>query len=116
MKKIKNTEKIHVLGTTFKNIGEAIAYAVHGEPKDGVYVGEDSQRYPCFDSDDYATEDRYYWNLVFAKSEGELKEKLEKLKALPSQCNYDKFTESLAPMAYWEGDRYFDVVITDDIL
>ncbi len=115
MKKIKNTAKFQVLGATFKDIREAIGYAVHGEPKDGVFVGEDSERYPCFDSEDYATENRYYWNIVFAKSKEELDDKLEELRNMPSHCNYDKLNESMAPMVYWEGDRYFDAMATDDV-
>ena len=39
---------------------EAISYALKGEPKEGVYVGVISERYPCFDSHDYAYENRRY--------------------------------------------------------
>ena len=113
MKTIRITERIHVLGTVFENIREAIAYAVHNEVKDGVYVGADAERYPCFDADDYATEDRSYWNIVFAKSKEELDAKLKRLKETPSHCNYNKFSEAMAPMAYWEGDAYDDVMLTD---
>ena len=54
MKTIRNTDKIRVLGVTFKDIHEAITYAQEGKPKKGVYVGVISERYPCFDSHDYA--------------------------------------------------------------
>ena len=79
MKTIKNTDKIRVFGVTFKDIHEAISYALKGEPKEGVYVGVISERYPCFDSHDYAYENRRYWNIIFAKSEEDLNSKLEKL-------------------------------------
>ena len=39
MKKIKITEQIHVLGTTFKDIYEIADYSCKEMPKDGVYVG-----------------------------------------------------------------------------
>lgn len=39
MKKIKITEQIHVLGTTFKDIYEIADYSHNGISKDGVYVG-----------------------------------------------------------------------------
>ncbi len=115
MKTIKNTDCIRVLGTTFADIREAIGYALQGKPKDGVYVGEDSMGYPCFDAEDYASEDRSYWNVVFASSQEELTAKLEKLQAVPERCNHNRFTEALAPMAYWEGDTHNDVAVTDDI-
>lgn len=116
MKTIRNTDSIRVLGTTFRNIRDVIAHAVKGEPKDGVYVGEDSKLYPCFDSYDYASENRFYWNFVFATSKEELDSKLEKLKNSDVVgMNYNKFTVDLAPMAYWGGDTCYDVEVSEDI-
>lgn len=116
MKEVKLNAPINAFGVDFKNIYEVIAYAIDGKPKDGVYVGEDSQRYPCFDSEDYASEDRYYWNFVFATSQSELDEKLKKLKEMDTLgSNYRKLTEDLAPMAYWEGDSYYKVFLTDNM-
>ena len=40
MKKIKVTEQIHVLGTTFKDIYEIADYSCKEMPKNGVYVGQ----------------------------------------------------------------------------
>ena len=45
MKEVKLNAPINAFGVDFKNIYEVIAYAIDGKPKDGVYVGEDSQRY-----------------------------------------------------------------------
>lgn len=116
MKEVKLNAPINAFGVDFKNIYEVIAYAIDGKPKDGVYVGEDSQRYPCFDSEDYASEDRYYWNFVFATSQSELDEKLKKLKEMDTLgSNYRKLTEDLAPMAYWEGDTCYKVFLTDNL-
>lgn len=114
MKKKKYNAPIRVYGVKFANIREVIHYALQGEPKDGVYVGEDSERYPCFDSEDYATENRFYWNFVFATSKRELDEKMEKLKGMtPLEMDYNKLTEDMAPMAYWGGDSCYEVVLTD---
>lgn len=115
MKIKKYTDPIHVLGVTFKNINEVIDYALEGVAKDGVYVGKDAELYPCFDSEDYASEDRFFWNIVFAKSLEELEDKKAELEDAFYNCNYEKFTEELAPMAYWGGDTYNDVKITDDM-
>jgi len=116
MKTIRNTDLIRVYGVTFENIREVIRYAVKAEPKDGVYVGEDSKLYPCFDSYDYASENRFYWNFVFATSKEELEKKLALLKNSDVVgTNYNKFTADLAPMAYWGGDTCYDVEVSEDI-
>ena len=69
MKRFKNNETIVVLGTPFMGVKDMIFHARERIPKCGVYVGEDSRLYPCFDSSDYAYENRRYTNLVFAKSQ-----------------------------------------------
>ena len=115
MKTIKNTNSFYVLGVKFVNVAEAILYTIKRWDKDGIYVGKDVKQYPCFDSEDYASEDRFFWNIVFARSKGELDRKLIELKSVSPQTNYNKFLEALAPMIYWEGDSFYDVMVTDDI-
>ena len=115
MKTIKNTNSFYVLGVNFENVQEAIDYAINERVKNGVYVGEDAELYPCFDSEDYASEDRFFWNIVFAKSKEELNRKLIELNGLSPQFNYNKFSEALAPMIYWGGDSIYDVIATEDI-
>ena len=115
MKTIKNTNSFYVLGVKFENIQEAIFYAIKEMTKNGIYVGKDAKRYPCFDSEDYASEDRFFWNIVFARSKEELDRKLVELKSVSPQTNYNKFSEALAPMIYWAGDTFYDVMVTDDI-
>ena len=115
MKTIKSTQPFYVLGVKFENVPEAILYAIKGLAKNGVYVGKDVEIYPCFDSEDYASEDRFFWNIVFARSKEELDRKLVELKSVSPQTNYNKFSEALAPMIYWAGDSFYDVMVTDDI-
>lgn len=115
MKTIKNTSSFTVLGVKFKNIHEVIACTTLGVAKEGVYVGKDCKRYPCFDAEDYASEDRFYWNFVFAKTQEELDVRLADLKNISPEGNYYKFSDVLAPMVYWAGDIFYDVMITDDI-
>ena len=98
MKTIKNTNSFYVLGVKFENIHEAIEYAIKGWAKNGIYVGKDVELYPCFDSEDYASEDRFFWNIAFAKSKEELDRKLVELKSVSPQTNHNKFSEGLAPM------------------
>lgn len=115
MKTIKSTRPFYVLGVKFENVQEAIFYAVKEMTKNGIYVGKDAERYPCFDSEDYASEDRFFWNIVFARSEEELNRKLVELKSVSPKTNYNKFSEGLAPMIYWGGDSIYDVIATEDI-
>lgn len=115
MKTIKSTQPFYVLGVKFENVPEAILYAINGWTKNGIYVGEDAKRYPCFDSEDYVSEDRFFWNIVFARSKEELDRKLVELKSVSPQTNYNKFSETLAPMVYWGGDSIYDVIATEDI-
>lgn len=114
MKRLKNNETIGVLGVSFNGVKDMIEHARKRISKDGVYVGEDSQLYPCFDSEDYLYENRYFTNLVFAKSQGELDKKLGVLKQMRQlSCNYNKLTGELHPMAYWQGDTCHDVLLTE---
>lgn len=98
---------VTILGVEFQDVDEIIQYAQAHKPKDGVWVGADSESYPCFDSSDYAYEDRSYWNFVFARSKQEMVDKLDRLRGMsPLAGNYRKLTDSLRPMAYWGGDRH----------
>lgn len=109
MKKVKFTEQIHVLGTTFKDIYEITDYARKEIPKNGVYVGQFVRHHLWFDECDYLS-DNYWWRcFVFAKSKDEVENKQEKLK-----FRGPEFREDLAPMIYWD-DEYEDMEVTDDI-
>ena len=113
MKRLKNNETIEVLGASFNGVKEMIEHARKRMPKGGVYVGEDSQLYPCFDSEDYMYENRYFTNLVFAHSIEEIDEKLRILKQVGRYGNYNKLSSELHPMAYWQGDICHDVLLTE---
>lgn len=105
MKTIDRNGKIAVPGATFNGINDVIKHAVSGKAKDGVYVGEDSMAYPCFDDEDYANENRRFWNFVFADNKEDMQQRLAALKkARVTKANYNKLSEQFAPMAYWGGD------------
>ena len=105
MIEIKKTCQIQVLGATFNGINDICRHAFNHEAKDGVFVGVDCKRYPCFDSYDSQFENRYYCNFVFAKTQSEIEEKLSVLSLLPAGDNYNKLSCSLSPMIYWAGDE-----------
>lgn len=108
---VEHDQQIVIFDVKFNGIEEIKEYALKGVPKDGVYVGQDSKRYPCFDSSDYAYEDRNYWNFVFSKSREELEKKMNTLRNMTNMGNYKKLTKELAPMLYWGGDDYYKVEI-----
>lgn len=106
---IPNDSDVTVYGVTFHGIEDLLNHAINKQPKDGVYVGEVSKHYPCFDSSDYAYETRFYWNIFFAKSPDELKRKQEKLEnEVETRLNYRKLSDAtpadVMPVIYYEGD------------
>lgn len=103
--KIDQNRRIIVFGVSFGGVNEILMYALKNRSKEGVFVGEDSQLYPCFDSSDYAYEHRHFWNFVFAKTQAELEGKLDALKHIKAGGNYNKLTSDFYPMVYWGGDK-----------
>lgn len=101
---IDKNRKIIVFGVSFSGIDEIIMYAMRNKPKAGVFVGEDSHAYPCFDSSDYAYENRRFWNFIFAKTQVEVKDKLDALENIKTGGNYNKLACDFYPMIYWGGD------------
>lgn len=113
IKRIDNNRNIAVYGVMFHGFPDLKKYALSGHPKDSVYVGEDSESYPCFDSSDYAFENRYYWNFVFAKSKEELESKLDSLKRFKANGNYYKLNCGIYPMVYFGGDNSMLLEVTE---
>ena len=58
-------------------------------------------------------ENRYFTNLVFAKSLKEIDKKLDILKQVERYGNYNKLNCELHPMVYWQGDTCHDVLLTE---
>ena len=114
MKIVSNDSVIIIYEVEFYGVEELLKYAINKEPKEGVYVELDSELYPCFDSSDYAYEDRYYCNFVFGRSKEEVMKKMKKLVSRsPQNAIYRKLTQELAPMIYWRGDRYYPLEVME---
>ena len=114
MKIVSNDSIIIIYGVEFYGVEELLKYATNKESKGGVYVELDSELYPCFDSSDYAYEDRYYCNFVFGRSKEEVMKKKEKLVCRrPHDAIYRKLAQELAPMIYWRGDRYYPLEVME---
>ena len=110
---IDNHRDIQVYGVVFHGVQELIS-RVNQESKDGVFVSANTQDYPCFDSCDYASENRSYWNFFFAKDPEELQRKSTLVKNTPKEANNERLTarlvEQVGPVIYWEGDTYHPMI------
>lgn len=77
------------------------------------FVGELYERYPCFDSEDYASENRYYLNYII-RDTAITKNDLQKLNALTGRHNCQKLTEktpsNMLPMVYYDGESGYILV------
>ncbi|WP_308769734.1 hypothetical protein [uncultured Bacteroides sp.] len=117
IKEIRNNQTVVVYGVEFHGFEELKKHAFSGESKEGVYVGCDCEGYPCFDSEDYATENRFYWNFVFARNKRELEQKIKLLETCRCGCNYCKLTETtpevLYPMIYFQGDEIHPLIVME---
>ena len=72
-----------------------------------IHVGELWVPYPCFDSDDYANENRTYQNFVF-RERPITQDDMKRLSELPSNSNECRISEDIPaemlPLAYYVGD------------
>ncbi|WP_297901442.1 hypothetical protein [uncultured Parabacteroides sp.] len=103
---LTNNSKITVYGIPFLGVEELVYRFLEGKPKEGIYVGGERKAYPCFDSEDWQYENRFYWNFVFARDLEELKAKVERLRAMEGRYSCRKLCSDLGPMVYWEGDAH----------
>lgn len=82
-----------------------------------IHIGELYEKYPCFDAEDYANENRYYQNFIFRKqpvTQGDL----EALYDLPQSTNFCKVTEQIPedilPILYYKGEGSTMLLATKD--
>lgn len=101
---VNKERRIEVYGVCFSGVSELKKVALSKNPKNGVYVGAQMERYPYFDSSDYAYENRYYTHFVFARSYEDLCFKLDVLNNPEKYKGIDNRERLLSPMVYWNGD------------
>ena len=128
IKEVGKNSKIEILGHVFNGLAD-IKRAVETycriereswctEPKspiNGIHVICVYEPYPCFDSEDYANEDRDYSNYFFS-TRPFTKQQIDRLSKLPGRCNAqivcDTMPEWAAPAVYYRGDGEKMVVAT----
>lgn len=120
IREVSKTSKVEILGHIFNGLND-IKMAVgsycrigweswHTEPKSpvaGIHVVCVYEPYPCFDSEDYANEDRDFSNYFFS-TEPFTKRQIEQLSKLPGRCNAQMVNEAMpewaVPAVYYRGD------------
>lgn len=80
----------------------------HINGTNNIYIGSDTQRYPCFDSYDALHENRKYQNYYFADSLQQLDDRKALMTNVDPQSNYCKLHQNtpidVLPMIYYRGE------------
>ena len=100
--KLNKNCKLNVMGHTFQGIEDIMSW-------EGTkpMILEKSKLFPCFDSYDYASENRFYHNYLFCKDEADANEKKPVYDAIPRGygCVIDrKYPEHLRPLVYYADE------------
>jgi len=128
IREVSKNSEIEILGHVFNGLSE-IKEAVevfcrmgwhhwNTDPTskvEGIHVICVYERYPCFDSWDYANEDREFSNYFFSDKPF-TEQQIERLSKLPGQCNAqivnDSMPEWALPAVYYRGEGDTMVVAT----
>ena len=93
---------LHIMGHTFHGIKDVMSW----KGKEPVIL-EKYKMFPCFDSYDYASENRFYHNYLFCKDANDASEKKDVYEAIPKcyGCVIGRnYPEHLRPLLYY-GDE-----------
>lgn len=95
-------------GMVFEGVDEIQNYVYTQTESSQPYIIERSQRFPCFDYEDFANENRYFRNFLFCCSKEEAKEKTMKMKLLNEGNNFNLVNNDLPadmrPMLYYQDN------------
>lgn len=124
-------DDVQILGQTFHGLEDIVAYediALHGyykytdearceqpQKRGDVHVGRLWVRYPCFDAEDYANEDRTFQTYII-RNQPITNDDMQRIKALPScdgyGCVHELLPMDMLPIVYYRGDGGFMLVAT----
>lgn len=95
-------------GMVFEGVDEIQNYVYTQTESSQPYIIERSQRFPCFDYEDYANENRYFRNFLICRSMQEANEKNAKMKLLNEGNNFNLVNNDLPtdmrPMLYYQDE------------
>ena len=96
---------ISIGGVAFDGIDSIRAYMRNQTDSSQPYIVDKCKLFPCFDSEDYANENRFYRNYFFFRSKQEADEKAPKIANLQSSGNCclanDSLPADMRPMVYY---------------
>jgi hypothetical protein len=99
---------LSVCGVVFEGIDEILDYWRNQTDGSQPYIIARSQRFPCFDAEDYATERRFYRNFLICRSKKEADKKTMSMEQLREGSNFCLVNNSLPadmrPMVYYEDE------------
>ena len=99
--------KQYVESSLYQNYSRGQASEWEPRKRGEVHVGEMWKPYPCFDSEDFASENRSYQNFIF-RTRPITQEDMRRLSDLPSAPNECRVSEQvpadMLPIAFYPGD------------
>lgn len=93
---------LHIMGQTFHGIDNIIS-----QKQKGIVILERFKLFPCFDSYDYASENRFYHNFLFCKDNADAENKRKDFEAIPLGygCLIGRdYPEYLRPLVYYADE------------
>ena len=103
--RLMDTCTLSVAGEVFEGIEGLMDYLCSQNENSRPYILNRSERFPCFDAEDYATEHRFYRNFLICKDKHEAAKRAKQLESLPSGTNFclvnDELPKEMRPMVYY---------------
>ena len=105
LRKLQSDCTLSVSGVVLEGIDAIKDYVRTQTDSSKPYIIELSQRFPCFDAEDYATEWRFYRNYFIYSSKQEADMNAKKMTQLKEGCNYcfanGNLPAAMRPMVYY---------------
>lgn len=105
LRQIPSTCTLTICGVVFDGIDDILDYWRNQTDNSHPYIIDRSQRFPCFDSEDYATERRFYRNFLICHSKQEADKKFKGMQQQQASNNYCLVNKNLSadmrPMLYY---------------
>lgn len=99
---------LSLLGQTFEGADGLKDYVREQTDNSQPYIIDRCQRFPCFDSEDYASEYRFYRNFLICQDKQEADDKLNRMKQLPHSINFclvsNELPDDMRPMVYYADE------------
>lgn len=109
LRQIPSDCTLTICGVVLEGIDSIKDYWRNQTDSSQPYIIERSQRFPCFDSSDYAYENRYFWNFLICHSKQDADKKAKSMEQLEVvRGNFRLVSENLPadmrPMVYFEDE------------